>query len=75
MAIVNSSVPSDVKRAFDRAFAGQNKAAVMARLMCQAVEERRRQRLQVMHALLALRRRARPVSGADVRRARAKARR
>jgi hypothetical protein len=47
----------------------------MARLMCQAVEERRRQRLQVMHALLALRRRARPVSGADVRRARAKARR
>ena len=37
MATVNFSVPDDVKRAFNEAFAGQNKSAVIAELMREAV--------------------------------------
>ena len=44
MATVNFSVPDEVKKAFDRAFKGRNKSAVIAELMRQAVEETRRQR-------------------------------
>ncbi len=39
MAIVNFSVPADVKTAFDRTFKNQNKSAVIAELMRRAVEE------------------------------------
>jgi hypothetical protein len=42
MATVNFSVPDDVKRAFNATFAGQNKSAVIARLMREAVEEEQR---------------------------------
>ena len=38
MATVNFSVPEDVKKKFDRAFAGKNKSRVIADLMAQAVE-------------------------------------
>ena len=38
MATVNFSVPDDVKDAFNEAFIGQNKSAVIAELMRQAVE-------------------------------------
>jgi hypothetical protein len=64
MATVNFSVPPDVKEAFDRAFAGQNKSAVLSDLMRQAVEERRRRRrrARAIEKLLKLRRRTRPVS-------------
>jgi hypothetical protein len=37
MATVNFSVPDDVKQAFNEAFAGQNKSAVIAELMRKAV--------------------------------------
>jgi hypothetical protein len=43
MATVNFSVPDEVKKAFDAAFSGQNKSAVIAKLMCRAVEEQARQ--------------------------------
>ena len=39
MATVNFSVPEEVKKKFDRAFAGKNKSRVIADLMSQAVEE------------------------------------
>lgn len=39
MATVNFSVPEDVKRAFDETFAGQNKSAILSRLMREAVAE------------------------------------
>jgi hypothetical protein len=39
MAIVNFSVPADVKTAFDRTFKNQNKSAVIADLMRRAVAE------------------------------------
>jgi hypothetical protein len=42
MATVNFSVPDDVKRDFNAAFAGANKSAVIAELMREAVERSRR---------------------------------
>jgi hypothetical protein len=39
MATVNFSVPDEVKAAFDRAFAGQNKSALIAELMRRAVRD------------------------------------
>jgi len=72
MATVNFSVPEDVKREFNEAFGNQNKSAVLTRLMRQAVEERRRaqRRAAAIDALLRLRRRQRPVTDREVRKAR-----
>ena len=44
MATVNYSVPDDIKEAFNQAFEGQNKSAVIARLMQEAVERQAKQR-------------------------------
>jgi hypothetical protein len=43
MSTVNFSVPQDVKDAFNSAFKGQNKSAVIAHLMQEAVEKMQRQ--------------------------------
>lgn len=69
MATVNFSVPSDVKEAFDKAFARQNKSAVLTELMRQAVDERRRRqrRAKAVEKLLALRKLARSVTDKDIR--------
>lgn len=76
MATVNFSVPDEVKREFNEAFGGQNKSAVLARLMRQAVEERRRaqRRAAAIDTLLKLRRRQRPVTDREVRDARGRGR-
>ena len=55
MAIVKFSVPEDVKAAFDEAFAGRNKSAVIAALMRravadQALQKRRERLLQLLTA-------------------------
>lgn len=72
MAIVNFSVPSEVEEAFRQAFAGENKSAIVARLMRQAVEERQRaeRRAAAVRELLKLRRRQAPVAASAVRNAR-----
>jgi len=72
MATVNFSVPEKVKREFDKAFAGQNKSRVIADLMVRAVEElrTRERRAQAIDALVARREAKRPVTVAEVRRAR-----
>lgn len=72
MATVNFSVPEKTKRAFDEAFKGENKSAVVARLMDQAIEERHRaaRRAAAVDALLELRRTQRPASDAEIGRAR-----
>lgn len=44
MATINFSVPENVKKAFNEAFAGENKSAVPTRLLQRAVEERERQK-------------------------------
>lgn len=76
MATVNFSVPEQVKRAFNRAFARQNKSAVIAELMRDAVArqaqlERRRAALR---RIAARRRAKRRVSERTVRQAREKGR-
>jgi hypothetical protein len=55
MATVNFSVPDEVKTAFDAAFAGRNKSAVIAELMRRAVDEQARQarRLRLFRILTA----------------------
>ena len=42
MAIVNYSVPDEVKAAFNETFAHQNKSSIIAGLMREAVERKRR---------------------------------
>ena len=76
MATVNFSVPVDVKKAFNKAFEGENKSAVLAALMRHAVEERqrRKRRALAIDALLKLRRRARPAADSAISRARSKGR-
>ena len=44
MATVNFSVPDDVRDEFNRAFKGENKSAIIARLMQRAVAEVRLQK-------------------------------
>ena len=43
---MNFSVPDDMKRDFNEAFAGENKSAVLTRLMRQAIAERHRERIR-----------------------------
>lgn len=64
MATVNYSVPDEVKKQFNRAFARENKSSVVARLMMQAVEERRLQkdRARAINRLLELRRKSKPIT-------------
>lgn len=74
MATVNFSVPDEVKAAFNEVFAGENKSAIIAQLMQQAVQEQQRQqrRAQAIEALLALRRTMQPVSDEAIHKARLK---
>jgi hypothetical protein len=53
MATVNFSVPDDVKAEFDKFFGSQNKSAVIAELMRNAVAEakRRKQRESIFRTL------------------------
>jgi hypothetical protein len=76
MATMNFSVPPDAKKAFDHAFAGENKSAVLTDLMRQAIEERRRRRrrARAIQKLLRLRKEARALSDETIRPARIKGR-
>ena len=76
MATVNFSVPVEIKNAFNKAFAGENKSAVLAALMRQAVEERKRRKRRALaiEALLRLRQRIRSATTAVTGRARRKGR-
>lgn len=76
MATVNFSVPEDVKKQFDRVFAGKNKSAVLTQLMQQAIEEQKRagRRKRAIDQLLALREQAPRVTEKDLRLARTQGR-
>jgi len=54
MATVTFSVPEEVKTAFNETFSGENKSALIARWMREAVEKhrRRRRRAAAIEALL-----------------------
>jgi hypothetical protein len=72
MATVNFSVPDDVKAAFNRTFAKQNKSAIIAELMGKAVEEakRQKQREEAFRILTARRNKRPSVTDEEIRAAR-----
>jgi glutamyl-tRNA reductase len=72
MATVNFSVPDDVKEAFNKAFKGENKSAILTRLMRNAIEERKRQkrRMTAINAILRLRSTSIAVTDDEIRKAR-----
>jgi len=76
VATVNFSVPDEVKRVFNDTFAHENKSAVIADLMREAVERRRAAELRAraIDTILARRRLKRPVSTRQVRTVRRAAR-
>lgn len=65
MATINFSVPEDVKQAFNAAFQGQNKSAVLTQLLREAIArvEEQRRRESAASRILA-RRRTAPVRSA-----------
>ena len=72
MATINFSVPDDVKDDFNKIFKGENKSAILTRLMRDAVEERKRQkrRMTAINAILRLRAKSVAVSDDEIRSAR-----
>jgi hypothetical protein len=72
MATMNFSIPDDVKEAFNDAFEGENKSAVITRLMRRAIEEKERnQRAQgLVERLRQIRANSRPMTDEEIRRAR-----
>jgi predicted secreted protein len=72
MATVNFSVPDDVKAEFDRVFGGQNKSAVIAELMRQAIADvtRRARREKLFNALTQQRKQRPSASNEEIRSAR-----
>ncbi len=69
---MNFKILDNVRAAFNKAFAGTNKSAVLTELMRRAVEDRQRQkrRARAISRLLELRRRLRRVSHRQIARAR-----
>ncbi len=72
MSTINFSVPDDVKEAFNKTFQGENKSAVLTRMMRDAVEERKRQKQRVVaiNAILRLREQSQAVTDDDIAKAR-----
>ena len=72
MATVSFSVPDEVKEAFNQAFEGQNKSAIIAELMRRAVNEaeRRRSRAAAIRRLGGRREKRPAVNDAAIRKAR-----
>jgi hypothetical protein len=78
MTIMTVRIPDDVKAAFDRAFEGEDKDAIVARLLLEAAEkrgepegERREVSLrEAIDAVIALRKQPPYVSDAEIKQAR-----
>jgi hypothetical protein len=72
MPTVNFSVPEDIKNAFNLAFEGQNKSAVVADLMREAVERAHGQQRskEAFERIMARRQHAPRITDAQVRAAR-----
>jgi len=72
MATVNFSVPEDVKEAFNEAFKDQNKSAIIADLMREAVERaaRKQRSHQAIGRILERRKHAPAVTDEEIKAAR-----
>ena len=68
MATVNFSVPEQIKQEFNQLFATENKSAILAQLMQQAIETRKQQqrRAAAIDKILQLRSVQNPVSMAII---------
>lgn len=68
MATVNFSVPEKIKQEFNQLFATENKSAILAQLMQQAIETRKQQqrRAAAIDKILQLRSTQNPVSMATI---------
>lgn len=77
MTTVNFSVPEEVKKAFNNAFAHENKSAIIAGLMTRAVAEKKlqEQRKEAFTRIMARRKTLKAVPQEDVRRVRFEGRR
>jgi hypothetical protein len=77
MATLNFSVPEDVKDAFNATFDGQNKSAIVAGLLREAVERERRRQAHVAagEAILSRWNKRPQVTAGAIRRAREELRR
>jgi cytochrome P450 len=80
MGTMNFSIPDDVKEAFNKAFEGENKSAVITGLMRGAIEERQRRAKHddafdaLMVDLLRARTQDPPMSDEEIRRIRVEGR-
>jgi hypothetical protein len=72
MATMNFSIPDDIKEAFNKAFEGENKSAVVAGLLRKAVEEKERKRrsANLVERLRQIRADSNPMTDDEIRRAR-----
>ena len=72
MGTMNFSIPDDVKEAFNKAFDGENKSAVVTRLMVRAIDEqtRRRRAHGYVERMRKIRAQSRVVGQDEIRRAR-----
>ncbi|OAI08015.1 hypothetical protein [Methylomonas methanica] len=72
MATVNFSVPDDVKEAFNIAYQGQNKSAVIADLMREAIEraERKQRSHDAISRIMERRKHALSLTDEEIRSAR-----
>jgi hypothetical protein len=80
MGTMNFSIPDDVKEAFNQAFEGENKSAVVAGLMRRAIEEKARRAKQdreldaLIEELLRIRAEDPPATDEEIRRVRVEGR-
>jgi hypothetical protein len=80
MATMNFSVPADLKEAFNRAFKGENKSAILSGLMRRAIDEKKRRAKQdrdldaLIEELLRIRAEDPPMSDDEIRRIRVEGR-
>ncbi len=72
MGTMNFSIPDDVKDRFNEVFEGENKSAIIARLMVQAIEdvERKRKSVGFVERIRQIRAKGRSVTEDEIRRVR-----
>ncbi|MCF6284704.1 MAG: hypothetical protein L3K26_05910 [Candidatus Hydrogenedentes bacterium] len=68
MSTMNFSVPEKVKEEFNACFAGENKSAIVTRLLKEAIEARnvQEQRSKAMDVILELRKNAPVITDAEI---------
>ncbi len=68
MSTMNFSVPDRVKEEFNKYYAGENKSAVLTRMLEEAIDEKKKQeqRAKAMDAILEFRKSTRYVSTEEI---------